>query len=75
MPATNDYRFLDRWHIPHAPEEVWPYIVDAPAYPRWWGEVYRSVTPLNDLPPNQVGARMEVVAHGRLPYTIGSCRR
>lgn len=68
--TRNEYRFLDRWKIHHPIELVWPRIVEAPAYPAWWGEVYERVTPLNDLPPDCVGSRMRVEAHGRLPYRI-----
>ena len=68
--ATNEYYFLDQWFIPQPIEKVWPHILDAAAYPGWWGEVYDQVTPLNDLPPDQVGAKTNVQAHGRLPYHI-----
>jgi hypothetical protein len=66
--ATNEYYFLDRWFIPHPVEAIWPYIVDMPAYPTWWGMVYDQAQPINDLPPDQVGARVNIQAHGRLPY-------
>lgn len=68
--ATNEYYFLDQWFIPHPIEKVWSCILDAAAYPEWWGEVYDRVAPLNDVPPDQVGARADVLAHGRLPYHI-----
>lgn len=68
--ATNHYYFLDKWFIPHPIEKVWPHIVHAEAYSQWWGEVYDHVLPLNGLPPDQVGARADVLAHGRLPYRI-----
>lgn len=68
--AARDYVFCDVWRIPCAIERVWPHIVNAPAYPSWWGMVYDAVEPLNELPPDQVGSRMRVQAHGRLPYSI-----
>lgn len=68
--AAGEYFFVDRWFIPHPREAVWPRVVNAPDYPNWWGEVYDRVTPLNDLPPDRVGARSDVLAHGRLPYRI-----
>ncbi|MDX1520958.1 MAG: SRPBCC family protein [Anaerolineae bacterium] len=68
--ATNDYYFLDKWFIPHPVEQVWPHILNAAAYPGWWGEVYDRVEPLDDLPPDRVGAKSDVLAHGRLPYQI-----
>ncbi len=37
--ATNEYYFLDQWFIPHPIEKVWSHILNAPAYPQWWGEV------------------------------------
>ena len=68
--AANDFVFVDRWFFPHPIDRVWPYIMNAPDYPTWWGEVYDRVTPLNDLPPDRVGSRSEVVAHGKLPYRL-----
>ncbi len=68
--ASNDFVFLDRWSIPHPIEAVWEQIVDSPAYPEWWGEVYDRVEATNDLASNEVGARALVEAHGRLPYRL-----
>jgi uncharacterized protein YndB with AHSA1/START domain len=68
--AANYYTFLDQWSIPHPIERVWAAIVHAEAYPAWWGEVYLRITPLNELLPDQVGARADVLAHGWLPYQI-----
>jgi uncharacterized protein YndB with AHSA1/START domain len=68
--AANSYTFLDQWFIPHPIERVWEAIVHAEAYPTWWGEVYRRITPLNERQADQVGARAEVLAHGWLPYQL-----
>jgi len=68
--SANQYYFLDKWFIPHPIAQVWPYIVHAERYPVWWGEVYERITPLNHLEPDQLGARADVYAHGRLPYKI-----
>jgi len=68
--ATNEYYFLDQWFIPHPIEKVWSHILNAPAYPQWWGEVYNRVVPLDGLPPDRVGAKTDVWAHGRLPYQL-----
>jgi uncharacterized protein YndB with AHSA1/START domain len=68
--ATNQYYFLDKWFIPYPIEKVWPHIVRAEAYLQWWGEVYDHVIPFNDAPLNQIGAKADVLAHGRLPYRI-----
>src|SRR5438105_431800 len=74
--TLNEYRFLDRWTIHHPIELVWPRIVDAPAYPAWWGEVYERVTPLHDLPPDCVGSRMDHATRrgGPQPTAFGSGR-
>lgn len=69
MPA-NIYVFRDEWALPYSIDIVWPHIVNATAYPQWWGAVYHNVTPLNDLPPDQVGSMMAVRARGKLPYQI-----
>lgn len=68
--SANEYVFRDEWLLPAPIERVWPWIVNGPAYPEWWSQVYERVTPLNDLPPDRVGSRMEILAHGRLPYKI-----
>jgi uncharacterized protein YndB with AHSA1/START domain len=68
--AINQYYFLDKWLIPYPVETVWPHIVHAQAYSQWWGEVYDHVIPLNDLPADRIGAKADVLAHGRLPYRI-----
>ena len=69
MPA-NRYYFLDRWFIPHPIDLVWSHILHAEHYPEWWGEVYTAIKPLNDLQPDQIGARADVYARGRLPYRL-----
>jgi hypothetical protein len=68
--ATNQYYFLDKWFIAHPIDQVWQHILHAEHYPTWWGEVYDQITPLNNLAPDQIGARADVRAHGRLPYHI-----
>ena len=63
------YQFLDRWFVPDAtPEEVYDVIGDATSYPRWWGDVFLSVT--GDEGPPRPGRRNDVVARGFLPYRI-----
>lgn len=69
-PTHNDYYFLNVWNLPVPVEKVWPYIINGGDYPRWWGEVYRNVTIINNQPAGQVGAKAAVVARGRLPYTL-----
>lgn len=70
MQKSLTYVFRDEWKLPFSPELIWPHIVNATAYPDWWGAVYREVRPLNDLPPDQVGSTMAVRARGLLPYQI-----
>ncbi|WP_274628586.1 SRPBCC family protein [Arvimicrobium flavum] len=70
MPS-NVFRFDEVWRIPEAaPGEVWDVLSDAALLPEWWGDVYREVTPLNDLGKGQVGARSKARARGALPYEL-----
>ncbi len=68
--AINQYYFLDKWVIPHSIDKVWPHILHAERYPAWWGEVYERIQPLDSLRPDQIGAKADVRAHGRLPYHL-----
>lgn len=69
--ASNVFRFDEVWTIPDAsPEEVWDVLSDAALLPQWWGDVYKEVTPLNDLGKAKVGARSKARARGALPYEL-----
>jgi len=68
--AADQYRFLDKWFIPHPIDVVFEELLHAEDYPRWWGEAWKRVTPIGDARPGMVGARSEVIAGGFLPYTI-----
>jgi mannose-6-phosphate isomerase-like protein (cupin superfamily) len=68
--AADQYRFLDKWFIPHPIDMVFEEISHVERYPIWWGEAWKRVTPIGDTLPGNVGARTEVIAGGFLPYTI-----
>jgi mannose-6-phosphate isomerase-like protein (cupin superfamily)/uncharacterized protein YndB with AHSA1/START domain len=68
--SAAEYRFLDKWFIPHPIEVVFDALLHGEDYPRWWGEAWKRVTPLGDTAAATVGARTEVIAGGFLPYTI-----
>jgi hypothetical protein len=69
--ASNVFRFDERWDIPgFAPQEVWDVLSDAELLPKWWGDVYKEVVPLNRLGKATVGARARARARGALPYEL-----
>jgi mannose-6-phosphate isomerase-like protein (cupin superfamily)/uncharacterized protein YndB with AHSA1/START domain len=68
--SAAEYRFLDKWFIPHPIDAVFEALLHAEDYPRWWGEAWKRVTPIGDTPAGAVGAKTEVIAGGFLPYTI-----
>jgi mannose-6-phosphate isomerase-like protein (cupin superfamily) len=68
--AVAEYRFLDKWFIPHPIEVVFDALLHGEDYPRWWGEAWKRVTPLGEIATATVGAKTEVIAGGFLPYTI-----
>jgi mannose-6-phosphate isomerase-like protein (cupin superfamily) len=68
--TATEYRFLDKWFIPHPIEVVFEELLHGEDYPRWWGEAWKRVTPLGDVAAGAVGAKTEVIAGGFLPYTI-----
>jgi hypothetical protein len=67
---ANDYYFLDKWFIPAPIDKVWAYISNSKSYPQWWGMAWENVTPLNDVPPGGVGAKVSIIAKGVLPYKV-----
>lgn len=64
----NQYRFTDQWDIPAPAEEVWDLLARSKDYPRWW-DCFRKCTPLDGDEP-RVGARVQIMARGWLPYTL-----
>jgi uncharacterized protein YndB with AHSA1/START domain len=68
MPS-NVYHFVNRWFVPHAPEEVWEVLTRVADYPKWWGKVYLKVDTL-DGPEPRVGSRVAVLTKGWMPYRL-----
>jgi Polyketide cyclase / dehydrase and lipid transport len=66
MPA--EYRFLDRWVVPHEIDAVYEVVGDPLRYPEWWSDVFVSAQ--GDPGPPQVGNRTTVLARGFLPYHL-----
>jgi uncharacterized protein YndB with AHSA1/START domain len=65
---TAEYRFLDRWVVPHAIERVFDAVGEPLAYPEWWSDVFVAAT--GDGGPPEPGNRTSVVARGFLPYRL-----
>jgi uncharacterized protein YndB with AHSA1/START domain len=63
-----EYRFVDRWFVPHPIEPVYELMADVHGYPTWWGDVWDSTSGHSGLPAP--GTRTQVVAHGFLPYRL-----
>ena len=63
-----EYRFVTVWRIPAAIERVWKALNTADQYGDWWP----NVVDFRDLTPgvSGVGARVERVIRGRLPYRL-----
>lgn len=61
--AAHDYVFISRWHVAATREEVAAILADPAQLPRWWGDVYLSVTP-------EDGGVYVVHSRGALPYTL-----
>jgi uncharacterized protein YndB with AHSA1/START domain len=67
MPAP-EYRFLDRWLVPHPIEAVYDTVGEPARYPEWWGDVF--LTAEGDSGPPEPGKRITVKARGYLPYKL-----
>jgi uncharacterized protein YndB with AHSA1/START domain len=63
-----EYRFLDRWLVPHEIERVFAAVGEPLAYPEWWSDVFLAAT--GDGGPPVPGNRTSVVARGFLPYRL-----
>ena len=63
-----EYRFLDRWVVPHEIERVFAAVGEPLAYPEWWSDVFVAATGDGGLPVP--GNRTSVVARGFLPYRL-----
>jgi mannose-6-phosphate isomerase-like protein (cupin superfamily) len=67
---SSEYRFLDKWFIPHPIDTVFEALLHGQDYPKWWGEAWKRVTPIGESAATMIGAKTEVIAGGFLPYTI-----
>ena len=68
MPA-NTYVFREHWTVPASRDRVYDVLSDGKLLPDWWKGVYLEATPLNG-PDVRVGARLDAVLRGALPYRI-----
>lgn len=71
--TRHDYRFQTRWRVLATPAEVLAILVDVEALPRWCPAVYRHSRLVSPGDENQIGAVADLVARGRLGYTL-RCR-
>ncbi len=68
--ATNEYIFIDKFIAPCDAATAYGYIAAIEEYPRWWGNIYRKIEKLNDIPDHQPGVQYAVTVAGFLPYTL-----
>jgi len=69
--ASNAYRFVTRWRIAAAPEEIIDVLGDAAALARWWPSVYLSVSVVAPADPGTgLGKVVSLWTKGWLPYTL-----
>jgi uncharacterized protein YndB with AHSA1/START domain len=50
-----EYRFLNRWVVPHPIERVFAAVSEPLAYPEWWSDVFLSAA--GDRGPPEPGKR------------------
>jgi len=63
-----EYRFLDRWTVPHPIERVFDTVGEPLAYPDWWSDVFLAAD--GDGGPPEPGKTITVLARGYLPYRL-----
>jgi uncharacterized protein YndB with AHSA1/START domain len=63
-----EYRFLDRWSVPHPIDRVFDAVGEPVAYPEWWTDVFLAAD--GDGGPPEPGKRVSVLARGFLPYRL-----
>ena len=63
-----EYRFLDRWVVPHPIDEVYLAVGEPLRYPEWWNDVFLDAD--GDGGPPEPGKRIAVRARGFLPYKL-----
>ncbi|HLZ70514.1 MAG TPA: SRPBCC family protein [Dehalococcoidia bacterium] len=69
MPA-NEYRFITRWRLTGAIEEVAAILGDPLDLPRWWPAVYLAVHELAPGDARGLGRVVDLHTRGWLPYTL-----
>lgn len=69
MPA-NVYHFVSHWRVTGSIEEVSEILGKAEDLPRWWPDVYLSVTVLEPGDERGVGKVVQLHTRGKLPYTL-----
>src|SRR5712671_3500722 len=74
MPSNN-YHFIDRWHVEGMVQEVADIIEDGLSLSLWWPSVYFEVKELEPGGEGGVGKLIRLRAGGWLPYTLRiNCR-
>jgi uncharacterized protein YndB with AHSA1/START domain len=69
--ARNHYRFVTRWRVSAAREEVFAVLTDSRSLARWWPSVYREVEQLQPARgPDGVGKSLRLHTQGWLPYRL-----
>jgi hypothetical protein len=68
--GANDYRFITRWQVEGAPDEVWAVLGDAAGLARWWPSVYLDVRVEEPGDERGLGRVVSVWTKGFLPYTL-----
>jgi hypothetical protein len=68
--ASNDYRFVTRWHFNATAEEVDAILSDGESLARWWPSVYLEVKTLAAGGPDGIGKRVGLLTQGWLPYRL-----
>jgi len=68
--ATNEYIFIDKFTAPCDINTAYNYIATIEDYPSWWGNIYKRIEKLNNVPDHQPGVQYAVRVGGFLPYTL-----
>jgi hypothetical protein len=69
MPL-NEYVFIDRFFAACDVETAYEYISGISDYPRWWGNVYKKIKKLNNMPDSRPGVKYAATVGGFLPYRL-----
>jgi hypothetical protein len=69
FPAVT-FRIPTTWHVRGRIEDVADILSEPEDFPRWWGEVYLSVTTTNKGDAQSIGQTVAVHSKGWLPYRL-----